>query len=207
VPSRCALDRPWWQGSTGASDFVTNRGGRRLQLWRSCDTRSSFEAQLSTLFETEFPRLFRYLDRLSGDPDLAADLAQEAFVRLNRRGTMPDTPAPWLVTVALNLFRNVRSTRTRRKRLLTVARVESALADPSRPPDELSDATESHERVRAALDSLPEREQRLLLLKAEGYSYREIATALELNENSIGTLLARAKRTFRQRYEGSHASG
>jgi len=34
------------------------------------------------LYEAHFPRLFRYLDRLSGDPALSADLAQEAFVRL-----------------------------------------------------------------------------------------------------------------------------
>ena len=65
-----------------------------------------FDALFSELFEREFPHLFRYLDRLSGEPDLAADLVQEAFVRLNDRGEMPDRPALWLVTVALNLFRN-----------------------------------------------------------------------------------------------------
>jgi RNA polymerase sigma-70 factor (ECF subfamily) len=55
--------------------------------------------------------------------------------------------------------------------------------------------------VRRALDRLPEREQRLLLLQAEGYSYREIAEALELNEASVGVLLARARRAFRKTYE------
>ena len=41
----------------------------------------------------------------------------------------------------------------------------------------------------------------MLLMRAEGYSYHEIAQALAIAEASIGTLLARAKRDFRQRYE------
>jgi RNA polymerase sigma factor (sigma-70 family) len=167
---------------------------------------ADFENRFRTLFQTEFPRLFRYLDRLSGDPDLAADLAQEAFVRLNRRGEMPDHPEIWLVTVAMNLFRNVKSTGARRSRLLTVARAESILADPPPQPGAGSEASESYARVRAALNRLAEREQRLLLLRAEGYSYRDVAAVLELNETSIGTLLARAKRAFQEAYEGSDAS-
>jgi len=46
----------------------------------------------------------------------------------------------------------------------------------------------------------------MLLLRAEGYSYREIASALQLNEPSVGTLLARAKRAFREAYEKPDAS-
>ncbi len=156
------------------------------------------------LFETHFNRLFRYLDRLSGEPELAADLAQEAFVRLYRRGSLPDRPVAWLVTVAMNLFRNTRSTQARRRRLLTVARAEGAMADSPPVPGEASEASESGVRVRAAIDALPERDRRMLLLRAEGYAYRDIASTLGLNEASIGTLLARAKRAFRDAYE-SHA--
>jgi DNA-directed RNA polymerase specialized sigma24 family protein len=49
---------------------------------------------------------------------------------------------------------------------------------------------------------LPLRERELLLLRAEGYSYRDIASALELNETSVGTLLARARRRFEEAYGG-----
>jgi RNA polymerase sigma-70 factor, ECF subfamily len=160
-----------------------------------------FEEQFVAVFELESPRLLRYLDRVSGDPDLAADLAQEAFVRLYRRRAMPDRPGVWLITVALNLFRNVRSTGTRRHRLLTHARAEGVLADPPPTPSQIGDAEESSEQVRAALGRLPVRDQQLLLLRAEGYSYRDLALALRLNETSIGTLLARAKRAFRAAYE------
>lgn len=166
---------------------------------------AAFEDRFRELFQAEFPRLFRYLDRLSGEPDLAADLAQEAFVRLYDRGEMPDRPGVWLITVALNLFRNVKSTQARRRRLLTVARGESLLADPVPMPGQSNDAAEGYAQVRVAMSRLPEREQRMLLLRAEGYSYRDIAGVLDLNEASIGTLLARAKRAFREAYEGSDA--
>jgi RNA polymerase sigma-70 factor (ECF subfamily) len=166
---------------------------------------ASFHDCFVALFDVQFPRLFRYLDRLSGEPDLAADVVQEAFVRLYRRGTMPDAPEAWLISVAMNVFRDVKSSRSRRRRLLTQARSEGVLADPPPSPDQVALAEESRLRVRRAIDRLPQRERRLLLLSAEGYSYRDIAAALELNEASVGTLLARARQAFRECYEDPDA--
>ncbi len=40
---------------------------------------------IQQLFGEHYDVLFRYLVRLTGDPDLAADAAQEAFVRLVER--------------------------------------------------------------------------------------------------------------------------
>jgi RNA polymerase sigma-70 factor, ECF subfamily len=154
------------------------------------------------LFHSHFHRLVRYLDRLSGDPELASDLAQESFIKLHRRGALPDHPEAWLITVAMNLFRNARSTAARRRRLLTAARVEVSLGDAPPSPGQLLEGAAEAERVRAAIDRLGERERQLLLLRAEGYGYREIAAALDLNVASVGTLLARAKRAFREAYEG-----
>jgi RNA polymerase sigma-70 factor, ECF subfamily len=165
----------------------------------------SFHDQYVALFEAHFQRLYRYLDRLSGEPELAADLVQDAFVRLYRRGALPDAAEAWLISVAMNLFRNARSGRARHRRLLTLARSEGVLADAARSPEEDVVAAESRLRVRGVLDRMPERDRELLLLSAEGYSYRDIAAALELNEASVGTLLARARRAFRTSYEALHA--
>ena len=160
----------------------------------------SFPDLVREVHDAHYASIFRYLDRLSGDPDLAADLVQEAFVRLFRRGALPDKPDRWLVTVALNLFRNERSMIGRRARL--VARHASDLRPVSSPsPAERFDALQLQAKVREALDRLSLRERELLLLRAEGYSYRDLATVLELNEASVGTLLARAKRAFEEVYE------
>ena len=75
------------------------------------------------------------------------------------------------------------------------------MSDPPGSPLQDLEASESRDRVRSAVDSLPARERQMLLLRSEGYSYREIASALDLNAASVGTLLVRAKKAFRAAYE------
>ncbi len=108
------------------------------------------------------------LNRSTGDPELSADVTQEAFTKLYRRGSMPDSPEAWLITVAMNLMRSARSTQERRRRLLTPSRARAAYSDPPPSPSAASDASESRRKIRAALDQLAERERHLLLLRAEG---------------------------------------
>lgn len=160
-----------------------------------------FEREFALLFEAHFARIFRYLDRLSGDADVASDATQEAFVRLFRRGTLPDDPAAWLITVALNQFRNAASQRRRRRALLTLSRGRGAHSDAPPLPSEVVESHDDRRRVRRAIDTMSARDRELLLLRAEGYSYRELAIALRLREASVGTLLARARAAFRLRYE------
>jgi len=155
------------------------------------------------LFDAHFPRIYRVLNRISGDPDLAADLAQEAFIKLYRRGFMPDSPEAWLITVAMNLFRNVRTTGRRRRRILSLAFQSQASSPPPSSPVDGAAAEVSRRRVRQALDQLPERDRQILLLQADGFSYKDIAYGLGLHEASIGVFLARARRAFRKLYGDS----
>lgn len=123
-------------------------------------------------------------------------------MKLHHRGFLPDSPEAWLVTVALNLLRNVKSSGRRRARLLTLTRAEALHSDPAPAPDQATEAEATRRRVRATIDQLPERERELLLLSAEGYSYRDIAATLALNEASVGVFLARARTAFRELYAG-----
>ncbi len=162
-----------------------------------------FEHEFTEVFNAQYPKLFRILDRLTGEADVADDLAQEAFVRLYRRRSMPDAPAAWLVSVAMNLFRNVATATTRRQRLISVVRAEHSHADPAAPTDAAAESGDVRARVRAALERLSERDRSLLLLRAEGYRYSEIAAALKINPASIGTLIARAEAAFRAYHQGT----
>lgn len=165
---------------------------------------NAFDARFTQLFDAECPRIVRVLTRLSGDAELAADLAQEAFIKLHARGAMPDVPGAWLISVALNLLRNTRNMESRRRELLTLERGAGVHSEASETMDQVSareDAERLRTQVRAALDRLPARERQLLLLRAEGYGYREIAEALSINAASIGVMLARAKERFRLLYD------
>lgn len=178
-------------------------GPLREDFRTSTPQRSVFDDQFVEQFERHFERVRRVISRLSGEPELADDITQDTFIRLYRRGALPDSPGQWLIAVALNLFRNSATSRRRRSTLLTVTRGEAVHSDPAPAPDQSIDADEARTRVRAATNLLPERERQMLLLRADGYSYRDIATTLDINEASVGTLLARAKRLFLEAYGDS----
>ena len=60
--------------------------------------------RVESLYEAHRPALVRYLARFSGDPDLAEDAAQEAFVRLAERPPARDENLrAWLFTVATRI--------------------------------------------------------------------------------------------------------
>lgn len=170
------------------------------------DAEAPFATVLARLYHERFASLFRYLDRRTGDAQLAADTAQEAFVRLFQRGAMPEEPAAWLVTVAHNLLRDDRRRTGRRLRLLEAGPVDvpgpTAVSDPAAE----ADAEERRHQVRAALSRLAARDRDALLLRHSGYSYREIAVALQLTETSVGTILLRAGAGFRRAYEEMHGA-
>jgi RNA polymerase sigma-70 factor, ECF subfamily len=157
----------------------------------------AFSYAVAVLYHAQFESLFRYLDRLTDDLDLAKDLAQETFVRLYGRGAMPDDPRAWLAAVATNLFRDHRRRTRRRAELVAEYAADAAPSDQSPPADATVMAREARVQARVALDSLCRRDRALLLLHHEGYSYRELAHAVGVAESSVGTLLVRATRMFR----------
>ncbi|MDQ6635157.1 MAG: sigma-70 family RNA polymerase sigma factor [Gemmatimonadota bacterium] len=162
----------------------------------------SFDAAFRAVFDDRFAALFRYLDRLSGDPALAADVAQDAFIKLYRRGAMPENVGAWLVSVASNSFRDERRKVSRRLRLLARRAPDATLADAPPAPDANLASEEQRRAARAALDQMSERDRQLLLLRQEGYSYHELAVALGIHQSSVGTLIRRATATFRAAAEG-----
>ena len=60
--------------------------------------------------------------------------------------------------------------------------------------------TETQQRVRLALSKLKPEWAQILLLRANGYSYKEIASHLEISPASVGTLLIRAEDGFEKCY-------
>jgi RNA polymerase sigma-70 factor, ECF subfamily len=154
----------------------------------------SESASFGALYERLQPALVRYLERLTGDGDVAQDVAQEAFLRLLRRTDLDgDDARLWIYTVATNLVRDYGRSVTRRQRLLTARPVL-----PSAPPAPDVDAERSEQVavVRAALRQLPERDRQLLLMREEGFRYQEMAEAVGVAPGSVGTLISRALKRF-----------
>lgn len=144
-------------------------------------------------FEKWYPRLVRYLRARMGDEDQAEDIAQEAFVRLLDQA--PRDPAAWLFTVAANLAVDHTRVAGGRARHLSLIRADSA-GSADQGPEESLLRDEQVTRVRRALATLSERDRDLLLLRHDGWCYRDIATKLGIAPSSIGSLLTRAQRRF-----------
>jgi RNA polymerase sigma factor (sigma-70 family) len=144
------------------------------------------------------------LYRRTGDRERAEDLAQETFMRALE--APPLNPKPWLFAVALNLVRDEGRSAVRRQAKLELLKGEmDGAASPA--PDELLEQDERRVLVRDALDELAEQDRAVLLMKAEGLNYDEIAAATGLSKGSIGTTLARARRrlveAYRERERGT----
>jgi RNA polymerase sigma-70 factor (ECF subfamily) len=168
---------------------------------------TSFE----TLFARYYSRVYAVLFRLVGSRDEAEDLAQEVFLRLYRRplgSGREHNLGAWLYRVATNLGYNHLRSQARREHHQAATALE-ATSGPGDPADEVLRRVERAE-VRAALAVLKPRQAQLLVLRHAGLSYAEVAEVLEIAPGSVGTLLARAERAFRDAYltrSESHPKG
>ncbi len=153
-------------------------------------------ADLDRLYREHHASLVRMLYRRTGDWDRAEDLAQETFARAV--AAPPVNPRPWLFAVALNLVREDWRRAARQGRRLQLLKQELDVPAPS--PHEALERSARVELVRAALAQLGERDREALLLKAEGFNYREIAETLGLAPGAVGTTLARARRRLVEAY-------
>lgn len=149
-------------------------------------------------FHRHYEPLYRYLYRLTGDGDLAEDLAQEAFIRLLENPVGDGGVKAWLFTVGTNLVRDRSRVRGRREELLN--QYDSQSTRPDRPDVEL-ERRQRIAAVRAALHQLNERDREMLLLREEGFKYAEIAEVVGVAPSSVGTLLARALKRFEDAFD------
>ena len=140
---------------------------------------------LAELFQLYHAPLVRMLYRRTGDRDQAEELAQETFARAV--AAPPDNPRPWLFAVALNLVREDGRRAVRQGRRLQLLRAETADAAPG--ADTLFDQQEARDAVRSALATLTDRDREALLLKAEGFSYDDIATTLAMTRLATLSLM------------------
>jgi RNA polymerase sigma factor (sigma-70 family) len=145
-------------------------------------------------FNQHYPSVRRKLIALIRDEAAAEDLAQETFLRLYRNPPdQPEAIGGWLHRVMTRLAYDYMDKKAR-ERALTQKQEQNVLAQPQAidsNEQQLIDKDEQ-ERVRGWLDTLPERDKQMLLLRYEGYSYAEIAQQLQVRQPQVGTMLRRA---------------
>ncbi len=149
-----------------------------------------------TVFHAQYARIARVITRIVKDSARAEELSVEVFWKLLRKtGSQGPDVSGWLhrtaVHIALDELRK-QCRREKYERLFSLSRATSTDHDES--------AADRQDRVRRTLAALEKRSAEMLILRSEGFSYQELAQALDMNPSSVGTILNRAQNAFRKEY-------
>jgi RNA polymerase sigma-70 factor (ECF subfamily) len=182
--------------------------GRIRMIWPSVGRRA---AEFEEVALVHLDALYRGALRLTRNRAQAEDLVQEALVRAFRsfdRFTAGTNCRAWLFKIMRNVFLNQR--RRERETPHEVEFFEHQLPEdlervrPAAPtPEDEFLQTVVHGDVDRALQSLPERfRDAVVLCDIEGFSYREIAEALECPIGTVMSRLSRGRRLLRLALDG-----
>ena len=154
--------------------------------------------EFNEAFTLHHRTVFRAARSVVQDSALAEDVTQEVFLRLyNNLDSISDQEMlrPWLIRVAINVARNTVRTNIRantRDENYVKETFDETVCSIEKTFEEQEQLTE----VTRALGKIKEPLRSCLILKQQGLSYKEIAESLSLNETSIGTFVARARKEF-----------
>jgi RNA polymerase sigma-70 factor (ECF subfamily) len=170
------------------------------------------DTSFEVVFHAHYDRVYGLLFRLMGNRAEAEDLTQEVFLQLHHHAfrrrlfnfQREHNIGAWLYRTATNMGYNaIRGRQRRWQRNLVLA------PDPAGSPgiDKEVEQREQATAVRRTLARLPQRQTQLLLMRQMGFSYEECAQACGVAPGSVGTLLARASKAFKQVYEEEWGAG
>lgn len=172
-------------------------------------------AAMGQLLQTHEKRLYNVCLRMVNNRDDAAELTQDAMVKIvqhleNFRGEAQLTT--WMTRIAMNLSISF----LRKRRLRTTTSIDAAsgaseddgrgalasrLADPREPgPAQSVQTSEMLDRLHEAIGELDEDQRAVLVLRdIDQMDYQQIAQTLELPVGTVKSRLFRARLAFRER--------
>lgn len=180
-------------GEMNAASPVLDEDVRLMLAFRAGD-----DEAFNELFRRWSAPLLRYLNRMVWDMAAAEELVQEVFLRVyrSRDRYSPDARfSTWLYRIATNLALNeLRRPRYRAIHQSADAEGAAPIRDLAAAPDDVVDARQLSERVEVEMKRLPGKQRAALWLAAvEGFSYAEVAEALEVSEKAVKALVHRAR--------------
>ncbi len=186
----------------GAAD-IARKGNEAEKLEPRLNAENSTRERFDEIFVAHYARVVSVLRRVVGHDGRAEELASEVFLKLYRQPPSFDAGgnvAGWLYRTATNSGIDALRAASRRSRFEQDAARGESFQQQTENGFERTARGERQQRVRGVLADLKPAQAQLLLLRAEGHSYRELAEALEMEPGSVGTLLVRAEAAFEQRY-------
>jgi len=166
------------------------------------------KSAFNDLVERHKQRAYHYASRLTNNPDEAADIVAETFLRAYRSldGFKGDSSfTTWLYRIETNCFLDMRKRANAR---VSVSLDDEILVNDGHLPIQIIDDCESaHERVEknerlsaieSAMKHLPDHQRAILVMyHAQSMSYDDIADTLRLPIGTVKSRLNRARLSLR----------
>jgi RNA polymerase sigma-70 factor (ECF subfamily) len=182
-------------GSSGVI-YTVNTSSEAIAESNANDTHVDIEA----LFRAHYGRVARIIARAVRDRARSEELAVEVFLKLWRnRKAQSENVEGWLYRVAVRTGLDELRRQTRQghyERILAWIQPRS----PAATPEEIHSVSQKQAKVRSVLSILKPRQAQFLLLRSHDFTYQEVASILNMNPASIGTLVSRAEESFRKEY-------
>jgi len=158
------------------------------------------QAALSELYQTYFPRLYRYILARTGNTYDAEDLTEEVFMRvLEAIKRFEHRKAPfsaWLFRIAHNAVISQRRKETARGRS---SQLNDGMPVDSAGPEELVEKRVALDEVMQAAKSLPDAQRRVISLRfAAGLTVAETARAMGKGEGNVKVIQHKAIAKLRE---------
>lgn len=167
------------------------------------------ETTFEVLVTDNEKRIYNLCRRLTGNPEDAAELTQEAFLNAWRglsRFQGESSFSTWLYRLASNACIDFLRKEKRRQNLSMTVSLDDEeearqveLPDERYAPERELERTEVRQAVVAGLERLtPEHRQVLVMREINGLSYAEIGAVLGLEEGTVKSRIARARNALRK---------
>ena len=155
---------------------------------------------IEALFRAHYGRVARIIARVVGDRARSEDLAVEVFLKLWRNHKAQSENVEGLlyrvaVRAGLDELRRQRR-RGHYERMLAWVQPRPRAAT----PEDIHSVSQKQSKVRSVLSVLEPRQAQFLVLRSQDFTYQEVASILNMNPASIGTLVSRAEESFRREY-------
>lgn len=154
---------------------------------------------LEQFYQENYRIVFGYLYSLCGDVHLAEDLTSETFLRAILKIDSYDgrvKASTWLCTIGRNLYVNEAKKRSRYVPLERTVKMEGDSME------EQYIKQEQAEKLRRLIGQLEDPKDRVVLMRQQGMSFREIGDALGKTENWARVTFYRAKEKILKEMEG-----
>ena len=153
-------------------------------------------SEFEITYRSNYHRLFRIAAKMLCDTDAARDIIHDVFMAyyfvLNDKKVIKDTKN-WLIRCTIN--KGVDFLRKNKKIVSdgNIVKENNAIQSIDNQLDLIS--------ISNLISKLDAKDQSLVVLYSEGYSYKEIAEITNINFNSVGKTLSRILEKLRRDYE------